>query len=125
MIYLPLAPKAKARPRAAGRFIYMPRDYQEWRKSFVALWRTSKAAPKGMEGHLRLDVQWATKTGNMQPDCDNAYGAICDALQDAGAYANDKQVKAGSFALVQATDEQPAGHYITITKHSFTKSTSI
>lgn len=122
MIYLPLPPMAKARPRVTKRGTYMPKDYQAWRVQFAFLWRWhagSKAVPH--EGRCRVDVIWSTKTGNMRPDCDNAYAAVMDALQDSGAFVNDRQVKTGFFDLVKATKEQPAGHYITITPTEATK----
>lgn len=112
-IYLPLPPMAKARPRVTRNGTFMPKRYQDWRKSFVLLWRKAKGA-RGLTGTLEVKVWFCTKTGTMRPDVDNAYSACLDAMQDAGAFVNDRQVRCGSFEVMKANEVDPPGILITM-----------
>ena len=112
-IQLPnLEPCAKARPRVTARGTYMPKRYQDWRKKFVAMWRSTVPHYQWNEP-VGISVRWTTPTGKCKPDLDNAIAAIFDALQDAGALSNDSLVRSGSFRI----DVGPLATYVEITPH--------
>lgn len=102
ILWMPnLEPKAKARPRVTSRGTYMPEDYQDWRRRFVAaVWDQWRGEPFG---HFEVVITVATKTGRMRPDLDNVIGACLDALQDAGVVANDRMCWKVTGVIVRDT----------------------
>lgn len=98
---LDMHPMGKARPRVTRTgHAFMPTAYRKWKAEFVA---RCMALPlkdrKTIDGPVSITVLFYTKTGNMRSDCDNAYAAVLDGLQDAKIIANDRQVKCGCFTL--------------------------
>jgi Holliday junction resolvase RusA-like endonuclease len=84
----PVAPCAKPRPRfsSRGRHAYMPEAYRTWQRSFRAFMPRRR-----IEGAVALSITFATKSGRMRPDLDNAAGAVMDALQP-DVIGNDRDV---------------------------------
>ena len=104
MIYLADIPgKAlgKARPRVSHGHAYLPAPYRAWKQRICLLLR-GKGPASPLTGTVHVTTLFYTRTGNMRSDCDNAMAAILDCLQDAGWIKNDRQVKAGRFALSKA-----------------------
>jgi Holliday junction resolvase RusA-like endonuclease len=92
MIYeadIPIEPHAKERPRFGSGRAYNSKRYTDWRKRFVAL---APRVKQPMSGALEVSIFFHTKSGKMRPDLDNAAAGVCDALQDAGVIANDRDI---------------------------------
>jgi len=112
MIYhatIAIEPHAKERPRFGAGRCYNSKKYTDWRKRFVAL---APKAKRPLRGSLDMTVLFATKTGKMRPDLDNALAGVADALQDAGIIENDRDITSLYCCVDRATDM--AGISITI-----------
>ena len=98
-----IEPMGKARPRVTKFGTFMPKTYMAWKKrlGFLLLNRRAEAPPLPITSNIRISTVFHTKTGNCRCDLDNAHAAVLDALQDAGWIANDRQVKAGTYAIDQ------------------------
>ena len=99
----PFPAKPKARPRG-GRSWYMPRPYMEWREQVVEAIEATDL--EGLTGRVAVDVTFDKDsfTVKISPtnknrkdrygnaDLDNLVGGVLDALQDAQAIENDRDV---------------------------------
>ncbi len=108
----PFPAKPKARPRG-GRSWYMPRPYMEWREQVVEAIKAEDL--KGLTGRVKVFMRFTRddfyveilpsekgRYGNA--DLDNLVGGVLDALQDAQAIENDRDVV---ILVGQFADEQP------------------
>lgn len=84
----PLPPCAKPRPRFGRGRVFMPPAYRTWQRAFRACMPRVRAV---LRGRIAVSVVFATPTGRMRPDLDNAAGAVLDALQP-DVIGNDRDV---------------------------------
>lgn len=105
-------PMAKARPRFGQGYVHMPKPYVDWKYAFAARakWQYNG---EPLEGRLSVDVVFATQTGSMRPDLDNAFGAVADALQEAGVIGNDRQI-VGLSCHVEKAKKSDVGIVVTV-----------
>ncbi len=97
-----IQPMGKARPRVTKRGTYMPDSYTAWKKMFAVLMLEHRhLTERPITGAIRIGTVFYTKNGNCRCDLDNAHASVLDALQDAGWIENDRQVKAGFYAIEQ------------------------
>ncbi len=74
-------PFAKPRPRFDSRGrgrCFMPTAYRRWQASFRSF--LPRLSPP-LHSRLGVSIVFATPSGRMRPDIDNAAGAVLDALQ--------------------------------------------
>ena len=106
---IPMPPMGKERPRVTRKGTYMPDRYVAWKNEFVIRAKSQTAGQSYFDtiaGPVRISTIFYTRTGNCRSDCDNAHAACLDALQDARIIANDRQVKAGAYAITQGMPER-------------------
>ena len=105
-------PMAKARPRFGQGYVHMPKPYVDWKYAFAARakWQYNGEPIVGL---LSVDVVFKTQTGSMRPDLDNAFGAVADALQEAGVIGNDRQI-VGLCCHVEKAKKPDVGIMVTI-----------
>lgn len=102
---IPMKARAKARPRVPrwGK-AYMPPTYVKWKEAFATYARAQVPSSWGLPtGKLYMSVTFFCK-GKCTPDFDNGLGSLADSLQGI-AYANDKQIRTGAFAIIEDTGE--------------------
>lgn len=98
-----MRPCAKARPRFARGRTYMPADYVAWKEEF-AMRAKEQYRGEVLTSPLVLTVTFATPTGKIRPDGDNAIGSIMDSLQPYPV-ANDRQFVALHMGIVKGPQE--------------------
>ena len=103
-VKVPWAAMSKPRPRSgAGKKVYMPRNYMEWKENIADWFAASGIPSETFEGNVVVDIRLgkdhfevfveevpATRFGRQ--DIDNAAGGVLDALQDAGVISDDRNV---------------------------------
>jgi Holliday junction resolvase RusA-like endonuclease len=82
---LRIAPAGKERPRVTKHGTFMPHAYEAWRSAFR--WMVRSQIPPSvlprlpLISRLYLAATFTVPGGSMNPDLDNALGAILDAIQ--------------------------------------------
>lgn len=95
-----IEPKGKARPRVTKNGTFMPDDYRAWKHRLGMLMLAHRGkAELPIKGPVRIGTIFYTPSGSCRSDLDNSHAAVLDALQDAGWILNDRQVKAGVYAI--------------------------
>lgn len=96
-----IEPKGKARPRVTKTgHAFMPPEYMQWKQKLGLLMLAHRhKATLPITEPIRICTTFYTPTGNCRSDIDNAHAAVLDALQDAGWINNDRQVRAGFYAI--------------------------
>lgn len=103
-VELPWPGMPKKRPRVTSNGTYMPKEYVKWKEQ-IAEFLAVQPTVEGLQGPVALVIEFhkdkiivaASEFDNPRfgsADLDNLIGAVMDAFQDGGAYANDRQVTA-------------------------------
>ena len=118
--FVPMPGKPKPRPKFNTRTgtVYMPKDFEEWRKAFG--WELKKLRPPRFNGpvslHLAFEADGVSVTifpytlGEKRPkgvrgDADNLAGGVMEVLQDIEVVSNDRDVLGLNVRLDTDWDE--------------------
>lgn len=120
--------RPKGRRSYAANYTPAKHPVQSWKQAIIARWRTGKAVP-AIDGPVEVTViYYLPRPKRLQrlkdpegpiwhdkrPDVDNLDKAVLDALTQAGAFLDDRQVVLKQSAKAYAPKHERAGATITV-----------